>query len=110
MYLKNSELLKEIIISKEKDELTSEAVRMFIILSNEISRKLRYKEPMDREDCVAFAIYDLLKYWRSFDPTKGTNAFAYYSQVAKAGLAKGWSKLHPKDTPFIVTINDIISI
>jgi hypothetical protein len=35
-----------------------------------------------------------LKYWRNFNP-KYTNAFAYFTEIAKRGYAKGWNKLHP---------------
>ena len=30
------------------------------------------------------------------NPDKSENAFAYFTEVAKRGFAKGWNKLHPK--------------
>ena len=97
-YLSNADLLAEIIICKERDELTTKAVEMFQLIANGVARKMYYQDPMDRDDCVQSAMLDLLKYWRGFNPLKGTNAFAYYTQVAKAGLAKGWNKLHPPES------------
>ena len=38
---------------------------------------------------------DLLKYWRGFNP-KYKNAFAYFTEIAKRGFAKGWNKIYPK--------------
>ena len=46
-------------------------------------------------DCISFALLDLFKYWDRFNPAKTTNAFSFFTQVAKNGYAKGWNKLHP---------------
>jgi hypothetical protein len=96
VYLRNKDLVTEIIKSKEAGKLTPEATQMLILLSERAIRKLRYKNPEDRNDCLAFAQLDLFKYWDRFKPEKSTNAFAYYTQIAKKGYAKGWNKLHPK--------------
>lgn len=95
-YVTNKTLVPEIIKSKEQGELTPEAIKMLIMLSERAIRKLQYKNPEDRRDCLAFAQMDLFKYWDRFNPEKSTNAFAYYTQIAKKGYAKGWNKLHPK--------------
>jgi hypothetical protein len=29
--------------------------------------------------------------WYSFDENKGDNAFAYFTEIIKRGLAKGWN-------------------
>ena len=102
-YVKNTDLIKQIVESKKAGKLTPEAVDMFIKIANEIAKKLKYKDPMDKEDCVAYAIEDLLKYWKNFDPERAysvgkiPNAFAYFSQIAKHGLTKGFKKLHHPD-------------
>lgn len=70
---------------------------MLILIANESNKKLKYKDPMDREDCISGAIEDLMRYWDRFNPAKSTNAFAFYSQMAKHGFAKTWKKLHPPD-------------
>lgn len=96
VYVKNSDLLREIIISKELKQLTPSALTMLIRIANESNKKLRYKNPLDKEDCISSAIEDLLRYWNRFDPAKSTNAFAFYSQIAKNGFGKAWKKLHPE--------------
>jgi len=86
-YLNNRDLLEQIIISKEQ------------------GRKLTYRNPEDRQDCIAYAYMDLYRYWRNFNPEKSTNAFAYFTEIAKRGFAKGWNKLHPKKYHGTVSIN-----
>lgn len=93
-YLKNKDLLAEIIKSKELGKLTNTAVEMLWKLAKESNKKLNYKNPQDREDCISAAMLDLLKYWNRFDPKITTNAFAFYTQVAKNGFAKGWNELN----------------
>lgn len=95
-YLNNSDLLEQIKLSKIQGSLTKEAEKMLILLASEAIKKLPYIRQDDRNDCLQFAIYDLLKYWNGFDCDKYTNAFAYYTEIAKKGYAKGWNKLYPK--------------
>jgi|TARA_B100001173_G_scaffold293808_1_gene287206 hypothetical protein len=95
-YVTNKNLVPEIIKSQEQGELTKEAIKMLISISERAIAKLRYKDPEDRRDCLAFAQMDLFKYWDRFNVEKSNNAFAYYTQIAKKGYAKGWNKLHPK--------------
>lgn len=94
-YLNNRDLYDEIVKSKEQDQLTPKAEKMLVMLAERAIRKLTYVSEDDRQDCLQFALLDLLKYWRNFNP-KYTNAFAYFTEIAKRGYAKGWNKIHPK--------------
>ena len=106
-YIDGKELLREIIISKEKNELTAPTIEMFIKMANALAKALKFKYENDREDCIAFAIEDLLRYWRNFDPARSTNAFAYYSQITKNGLAKGFKKIRGEGSHYkVISIND----
>ena len=99
-YLNNKDLYNEIVKSKEQGQLTREAEKMLILLAERTIRKMVYVDSQDRDDCLQFALLDLLKYWRNFNP-KYPNAFAYFTEIAKRGYAKGWNKIHPqkyKDT------------
>jgi hypothetical protein len=91
----NKELYNEIIISKQKGELTPKAVQMLMLIADGVLNKLLYVRQDDKKDCASFAKLDLLKYWNGFNP-KYKNAFAYYTEIAKRGAAKGWNKLYPK--------------
>ena len=104
-YLNNRDLLEEIIKSKEQDELTPNALKMLMLLADRSSNRLMYRNPEDKRDCIASAYMDLFKYWRNFKPEKSTNAFAYFTEIAKRGFAKGWNKLHPKKYHGTVSIN-----
>lgn len=94
-YLNNADLRDEIMLSKEKGELTRKALKMLMLLSERAQSKLSYEDPEDKRDCLSFAQMDLIKYWDRYDSAKSPNAFAYFTQMCKNGYAKGWNKLHP---------------
>ena len=93
-YLNNRDLYDEMKLSKEQDKLTPNAEKMLILLAERTINRMKYVSEDDRMDCLQFAILDLLKYWRNFNPDY-PNAFAYFTEIAKRGYAKGWNKLHP---------------
>lgn len=93
-YLNNKDLYNEIVKSKEQDKLTPDAEKMLVLIAERAIRKMKYVYDEDREDCLQFALLDLLKYWRNFNP-QYPNAFAYFTEIAKRGYAKGWNKIHP---------------
>lgn len=105
-YVDPEEFRKEILLSKEKDELTKRAIEMFQLMAQETSKKLKYRDEEDRKDCIAFALMDVVKYWRSFNPEKSKYPFAYYTQMIKNGFAKGWRKLHPVSSTNMVSLNN----
>ena len=105
-YLNNRDLLEQIILSKEQDELTPKALEFLMLLADKCSRKLSYANPDDRQDCIASAYMDLFKYWRNFNP-KYPNAFAYFTEIAKRGYAKGWNKIHPQKYKGTLSIDRI---
>lgn len=106
-YVKNSDLMKAVVESKERGSLTPRTIEMFYLMINGISKKMSYKNPEDKEDCMAFAMEDLCKYWDRFDPEKSNNPFAYYTQIAKHGFAKGWKKIHPPKSPKTIPFSHI---
>jgi DNA-directed RNA polymerase specialized sigma subunit len=113
IHVKNADLRNEIIKCKENDELTKEALDMFILMAKKFSQKLNYIYSEDREDCIQFAIMDCFQYWRGYDPKKSQNAFAYFTQIIKNGFAKGWRKLYgnmPKSKKISVSQGNIYNI
>jgi hypothetical protein len=91
----NKELYGEIVLSKAQGKLTPRALILLMLIADGVSRKLPYIKIADKEDCASSAKLDLLKYWAGFNPIY-KNAFAYYTEIAKKGAAKGWNKLYPK--------------
>lgn len=104
-YVDPEELKVEILASLESGELTPRAIEIFQRMAKEISKKFRYKDDEDRKDCIAFAMMDVIRYWKSFKPEKSKYPFAYYTQILKNGFAKGWRKLHPLSAVDQVSIN-----
>ena|SRR5271157_934777 len=91
--IKNAELRKEIIKSKEQDELTKTALEMLILMSKRFADTMSYLYPEDKQDCIQGSIMDCWQYWRAYNP-EYPNAFAYYTQVIKSGSAKVWKKIY----------------
>ena len=107
-YLNNKDLYAEIVISKEEDKLTRKAEKMLQMLAERAINRLNYVNEEDRKDCLQFALLDLWKYWRNFNP-KYPNAFAYFTEIAKRGYAKGWNKIHPNKYKGTLSIDRINS-
>lgn len=93
-YINNKDMTAEVILCKEKNELTKKMVDYFIILANRAILKLRFSNPLDKEDCIQAALLDLTKYWRNFDPAKSTNSFSYFTQISKNAYAKEYKRIH----------------
>ncbi len=94
MYLNKEELLTEILKCQEADVLSEKAKEMLILLANKTIRKKTYTNPMDKQDCLQTGILVLLTNWKNFDISKGDNAFAYYTEIFKRGIAKGFNDLY----------------
>ena len=95
-YLKNKDLLEEILISKETGNLTLKAQEMFQLLANRTIRKMRYYNPSDKEDCMQTGLLDMFANWKNFDVEKSKNAFAYFTEIFKRGIARGYGELYKK--------------
>jgi DNA-directed RNA polymerase specialized sigma24 family protein len=93
-YLSNKDLYAEIIVSKAQGRLTRKAEHMIILLGKNVIKKMYYKDPDDKHDCFQEAMFDVFRGWHNFDEEKGDNCFAYYTEIIKRGLAKGWNSTH----------------
>jgi len=112
-YVKNKDLREALIESKEKDELTPEALKMISLMIDRYSTKFSYEYEEDREDCKSFAIMDCWQYWRGYDPEQSQNAFAYFTTMIRNGLAKGWRRLYknfPKSKKISISQNNLYNI
>jgi len=98
-YVKNADLYKALIESKEKGKPTDDFTKMVILMATKISTRLPYLDEEDRNDCIEYAIMDGITYYNRFNETKGTNAFAYMTSILLNGFAKGWRKLGKHEFP-----------
>lgn len=103
-YLNNKDLHAAISESKEQGKLTPTAEKMLVLLAERAINRMHYVNDDDRNDCLQFAVLDLLKYWRNFNP-EYPNAFAYFTEIAKRGYAKGWNKIHPQKYKGTISIS-----
>ncbi len=109
IYLNNKDLLREVKRSKELGSPTPEFLEMIQLMVKNIVRKLRYCNYEDKKDCEQFAIYYCIIYFNKFDETVSENAFSYFTQVIKNGLAQGWKRLHPIPNKNKVNISNFYS-
>ena len=93
-YLSNKDLYIEIIVSKAQGRLTPRAAQMLMLLGKKLQNRMYYRDADDKKDCLQEAMLSVFKLWYNFDENKGTNAFAYYSEIIKRGLAQGWNKMY----------------
>lgn len=93
-YVNNKEFTAAVIECLKDDDLNDYVVDCFIKIANRAVLRLYFKDPLDKEDCIAAALCDMVKYWRNFNPEKSTNAFAYFTQIATHGYGKEFKKIH----------------
>ena len=105
-YITNNDLHYQIMISKAMGKLTPEATNMFILMVNRISRRFYYKDPDDRRDCVQWALMNLFTQWYNYNEFITNNPFAYYTEIIKRGLAKGWEEVN-KGRDQTISINNM---
>lgn len=103
--INNADFTREIVLSKKMNELTPKATSYFVKLANHAIKALPYTDPRDREDCIQFALLDLLLYWRNFDPDISNNAFAFFTQITYNGYAKGFKKIHKTSSVDFLSID-----
>ena len=83
-YINNHDLLIEWKASHEQDQMTDKFSKMMMLLTKRYSSKVRFNVcDTFREDMEAFAIMTVAKVWKSFNPEKSNNPFAYFTQVVK---------------------------
>lgn len=96
IYLNNKDLYIEIIVSKSQGKLTRKAEKMLEILGKETIKKMRYWNNDDKLDCYQSGLLDMYQNWYNFNEEKSVNAFAYFTEVFKRGIAKGFNEIYKK--------------
>lgn len=92
-YINPKDFLNEILESKKKDELTVKAAEMFILLAERTIKKKTYTNDMDRDDCFQTGLLVMFQNWRNFDIDVSDNAFAYFTEIFKRGMIKGFKDI-----------------
>lgn len=93
-YIKNKDFLAFLIKYKEECRIADEhsephpplpefVGECFIKIATNLSRKPNFVSYTFKEEMIGDAIENCLMYFRNFDETKSSNAFAYFTQIAK---------------------------
>jgi len=82
-YLNNKDLLKQIELSHQQDKITDELANMFLLLCRRYAKMPNFINYSYNDDMQSYALLTLVKVWRSFDPKKSSNPFAYFTQTVK---------------------------
>lgn len=82
-YIKNKDLLAEVIICKEEGKMSDKLANMLILLTAKYGRSSQFGGYTFNDDMQAYALMMLCKTWVGFKPERSDNAFAYYTQSIK---------------------------
>lgn len=82
-YLNNKDLLAQVIGSKEKDQMSDTLAHMLQTLCSRYGRRGNFANYTYNEDMQAYAMMMLVRTWRSFNPAKSNNPFAFFTQCIK---------------------------
>ena len=96
MYLSNKDLYYQIIVSKAQGRLTRKAQSYLELLGNKTHKKMRYWNNDDRLDTLQSGLLDMYSNWYNFNEEKSKNAFAYFTEIFKRGIAKGFNDIYKK--------------
>ena len=82
-YVKNKELLPEIIDYKESGTMTEELGAMIMAIATNYSNKGNFSNYTWKDDMIMEAVYTVLRYIHNFDPDKQKhpNPFAYITTI-----------------------------
>jgi DNA-directed RNA polymerase specialized sigma24 family protein len=83
IYLNNKELLAALEISNKKGKMSDTLAVMLQKLCERYSTRGNFVNYSYREDMVGYAMLMLVRTWKSFDATKGSNPFAFFTQCIK---------------------------
>lgn len=83
-YINNGDLMIQIAISRSQDRMTDELAKMLFMLVQRYAKHPDYTNIHSyKMDMEAFANLTICKVWKGFNPEKGNNPFAYFTQVIR---------------------------
>lgn len=91
----NKNLYREVIVCQATGKITEELGYMFLHMAKKLKRKFKHRDE-DIDDVINHAILDALNSINKYDKDISDNVFAYFTQVIKTGIVRGYNKLHKK--------------
>lgn len=89
-YLNSVDFTYEILISQGRGKLTDKSYRMLLLLSEKMINKFDYRGDNDlKYDCKMTGLMQMLLNWEQFNGEKYSDAFPFFSEICKRGIARG---------------------
>lgn len=82
-YVNNADLLIQYKLSREQDRMTEELAKMLQTIAARYALKGSFRDYSYVDDMKAYAMMMVVRTWRSFNPLKSSNPFAFYTQCIK---------------------------
>ena len=82
-YLKNKDILAQVILSKENGQMSDRLAHMLQTLCKRYGKKGNFANYTYNDDMQAYAMMMLVRTWNSFKPEKSNNPFAFFTQCIK---------------------------
>ena len=95
-YINNKQLLDEFKICKKEGKTTRQMDKYIVLMVTNISKGFRYKDTELRNDVQQAAYVQLYTKWQNFDEEKGSNIFAYYTQIIRTAIMKDFNMFYLK--------------
>ena len=71
---------------KEPPELPRYVGESFLAIGRGLAKKYRFASYSWKEDLISLGLLDCVKYWRTFNPEKSNNPFAFFTAVFTAAF------------------------
>ena len=82
-YLNNKDMLAEVVKSLDQDQPTEKLAHMWTVLAHRYASRGNFASYSYRDDMEAYALYMVCRTWKSFNPEKSNNPFAFFTQCIK---------------------------
>lgn len=93
-YINNKDMLVEVKTSLEQGYMTEKLGKMMMLLTKRYSSQGCYSGYTYVDDMESYALMTVCKAWKSFNPEKSDNPFAYFTQTIKRAF---WQYLEQEE-------------
>lgn len=83
LYLSNKELLAELKICRTNEIMSDKLARMLQLLCSRYAKRGNFAGYTYNDDMQSYAMLMLVRTWKSFNPRKSNNPFAFFTQCIK---------------------------
>lgn len=99
-YVQPDDFKEEYKKSLEKNEPTTNLMKMFEKIASHYSTKFRGNK-IDQDACINYALFEAWKKWKKYDEKRSPNIFAFFTQMIKNDLMQHHNKIFHKKELYI---------